>query len=130
MTHSRTEYKLWYKKPAAEWNEALPIGNGRLGGMVFGGVASDRVQLNEGSVWYGGFVDRHNPDARAYLPAIRRLLFGGDTRCDRSGRSGFLSWSRELTTTRRERSPYQPLSLQKKPYPLQQKVLALPSRFA
>ena len=45
--------ELWYAAPAAAWNEALPIGNGRLGAMVFGGVADERLQLNEDSVWAG-----------------------------------------------------------------------------
>jgi hypothetical protein len=46
--------KIWYRQPAAEWNEALPIGNGRLGGMIFGKAAKEKIQLNEDSVWYGG----------------------------------------------------------------------------
>lgn len=71
--------KLWYKEPAKpnEWNEALPIGNGSLGGMVFGGVATEHIQLNEDTVWYGGPRDRNNPDALKYLPEIRNLLFQG-----------------------------------------------------
>src|SRR5690554_7560974 len=66
--------RLWYKRPAKDWNEALPIGNGRLGGMVFGSVIRERIQLNEDSVWYGGPRDRHNRDALKYLPQIRNLL--------------------------------------------------------
>ena len=69
--------RLWYRKPAADWNEALPIGNGRLGGMVFGTVAEEHIQLNEDTVWYGGYIDRNNPDALANLPKIRQLLFEG-----------------------------------------------------
>ena len=65
---------LWYRKPASDWNEALPIGNGRLGGMVFGDTFRERVQLNEDSVWYGGHMDWNNPDALAYLPDIRRMI--------------------------------------------------------
>jgi alpha-L-fucosidase 2 len=53
-TASERELKLWYDKPAEEWVEALPIGNGRLGAMVFGGVETERIQLNEESVWTGG----------------------------------------------------------------------------
>ncbi|WP_058306228.1 glycoside hydrolase family 95 protein [Gracilibacillus massiliensis] len=68
---------LWYKQPANDWNEALPIGNGRLGGMVFGRVHKERVQLNEDSVWYGGPRDRNNPDALEHLPQIRKLLADG-----------------------------------------------------
>ena len=70
--------RLWYKSPASDWNEALPIGNGRLGGMVFGTVKREHVQLNEDSIWYGGPVDRNNPDALRYLPKIRELLFKGE----------------------------------------------------
>jgi alpha-L-fucosidase 2 len=66
---------LWYRAPAANWNEALPIGNGRLGAMVFGGVVDERLQLNEETVWAGQKLDRVNPRAAASLPEIRRLLF-------------------------------------------------------
>ncbi|QGH32939.1 glycoside hydrolase family 95 protein [Gracilibacillus salitolerans] len=68
---------IWYKQPAKEWNEALPVGNGRLGGMIFGGIHQERVQLNEDSVWYGGPRDRNNPDALEHLPQIRKLLADG-----------------------------------------------------
>ncbi len=70
-------YKLWYKEPAANWNEALPIGNGRLGGMIYGRVANEQVQLNEDSIWYGEPVDRNNPDALDNLPKVRKLLSEG-----------------------------------------------------
>jgi alpha-L-fucosidase 2 len=69
---------LWYRQPAGQWVEALPIGNGRLGAMVFGGVEQERVQLNEGTLWAGGPYDPANPEARAALPEIRRLLAAGD----------------------------------------------------
>ena len=68
---------LWYRAPAANWNEALPVGNGRLAAMVFGGVRDERLQLNEDSVWAGQKLDRVNPKAAASLPEIRRLLFEG-----------------------------------------------------
>lgn len=68
---------LWYKKPAETWEEALPIGNGRLGGMIFGKIYSERIQLNEDSIWYGGPRDRNNPDAASHLPKIRKLIFEG-----------------------------------------------------
>ena len=70
--------KLWYQQPAKEWEEALPLGNGRLGAMIFGDVASERLQVNEESMWYGGKVDRNNPDARKKLPEIRELIFKGE----------------------------------------------------
>jgi alpha-L-fucosidase 2 len=68
---------LWYRAPAATWNEALPIGSGRLGAMIFGGTARERVQLNEDTVWAGEKRDRINPDAAAAIPEIRRLLAAG-----------------------------------------------------
>lgn len=76
-SNHRKANKLWYSSPAQEWNEALPIGNGKLGAMVFGGVTNERVQLNEDSVWYGGPRDRNNPDAKHNLPEIRELLLSG-----------------------------------------------------
>ncbi|MFD2701419.1 glycoside hydrolase N-terminal domain-containing protein [Paenibacillus shunpengii] len=71
------ETMLWYDKPAQNWNEALPIGNGRLGGMVFGFVEEEQIQFNEDSIWYGGPRDRNNPDALENLTRIRELLFEG-----------------------------------------------------
>ncbi|HYF70750.1 MAG TPA: glycoside hydrolase family 95 protein [Ohtaekwangia sp.] len=71
------ELKLWYTKPAKNWNEALPIGNGRLGAMIFGGIAEERIQLNEESVWSGKKNDFINPAASKSLFAVRRLLFEG-----------------------------------------------------
>lgn len=68
------EHTLWYQSPAAVWNEALPLGNGTLGAMIYGGTTVDRYQLNEDTVWSGGPQDRVNPDAKRYLPEIRRLL--------------------------------------------------------
>ena len=72
--------RLWYKNPAVQWTEALPIGNGRLGAMVFGGVHKERIQFNEDSLWTGIPRDYSNPQAYEYLPEIRRLLFEGKQR--------------------------------------------------
>ena len=66
--------KLWYRQPASQWCEALPTGNGRLGGMVFGKVKEEMIQLNEDSVWSGKPLNRINPDAAKYLDEVRRLL--------------------------------------------------------
>ncbi|KFN09152.1 glycoside hydrolase family 95 protein [Paenibacillus macerans] len=77
MTSLEQKHRLWYRKPAAEWNEALPIGNGRLGAMIFGGTAEEKLQLNEDSVWYGGPRDRNNEDALPHLPQIRKLIMEG-----------------------------------------------------
>lgn len=70
---------LWYRQPAKDWNEALPVGNGRLGAMVFGGVADERIQLNEDSLWDGFPAENGaaNPASLAALPEIRRQLFEG-----------------------------------------------------
>lgn len=69
--------KLWYQHPAANWNEALPVGSGRISAMVFGGIFSERLQLNEQTVWSGKPEDFVNPEAKKALPQIRKLLFGG-----------------------------------------------------
>ena len=69
--------RLWYDHPASEWEEALPIGNGRSGAMVYGGTDRERLQVNEESIWLGGPVNRHNPDAKENLPKIRQLLRDG-----------------------------------------------------
>jgi alpha-L-fucosidase 2 len=67
---------LWYNKPASNWNEALPIGNGRVGAMVFGGVQEELIQMNEASLWTGGPVNLDpNPDAPKYLQPVREALF-------------------------------------------------------
>src|SRR4051812_20122276 len=68
---------LWYPRPAQKWVEALPIGNGRLGAMVFGGVEAEELALNEQTLWSGGPYDPANPEARAVLPRVRALLFAG-----------------------------------------------------
>ena len=72
------EALLWYRKPASNWQQqALPVGNGRIGAMVFGGAPTERLQLNEDTIWAGGRVDAVNPKALEALPEIRRLLFAG-----------------------------------------------------
>ena len=80
MINTGSKQSLWYSQPAREWNEALPIGNGRLGAMIFGGTAEEKLQLNEDSVWYGGPRDRNNEDALSHLPEIRELIIGGRLR--------------------------------------------------
>jgi alpha-L-fucosidase 2 len=90
---------LWYKQPATladtlpykmgktvnpfddrhrkGWVEALPIGNGRMGAMIFGGITKERIQLNEESLWAGYAHDENNPEAAAALPMVRKWLFEG-----------------------------------------------------
>ena len=74
-----TENKLWYKAPANDWNEALPLGNGKLGMMVFGGVSEERVQLNEETFWSGWECHEYdNPETAEHLDEMRRLVFAGE----------------------------------------------------
>lgn len=72
--------RLWYRQPALEWEEALPIGSGRLGAMVYGGADRELIQVNEESMWFGGTVNRHNPDMKKNLPLIREYLEKGEIR--------------------------------------------------
>jgi alpha-L-fucosidase 2 len=71
---------LRYDRPAQSWNEALPVGSGRLGAMVFGGVPRERIQFNEETLWTGGPHDYSHPGASEYLGKIRELLFAGKPR--------------------------------------------------
>jgi alpha-L-fucosidase 2 len=94
---------IWYRKPAEVWNEALPIGNGRLGGMVFGGVQSERIQLNEDTIWAGEKRDRNNPEGARGVPEVRRLLLSGKVKeAEALAEKSILSIPRRLP-------PYQPL---------------------
>ena len=68
---------IWFKSATTEWEEGMPIGNGRLGAMILGGVKEEKIHLNEESIWYGGSKERQNPDAIKYIPEIRELLFEG-----------------------------------------------------
>ncbi|HKN83668.1 MAG TPA: glycoside hydrolase family 95 protein, partial [Pyrinomonadaceae bacterium] len=77
FTVNDDELLLWYDKPAAEWTEALPIGNGRLAAMIFGGPASEQLQLNEDTLYAGSPYDPNNPEALHALPEARRLIFEG-----------------------------------------------------
>jgi alpha-L-fucosidase 2 len=77
-TANASPLRLWYRQPAKDWVEALPVGSGKLGAMVFGGVAAERLQLNEDTLWAGGPYDPANPEALTALPEIRRLIDAGD----------------------------------------------------
>ncbi|WP_187274284.1 glycosyl hydrolase family 95 catalytic domain-containing protein [Paenibacillus sp. N3.4] len=99
----RNREKLWYLQPAQEWVEALPIGNGRLGGMIFGRVQEERIQLNEDSIWYGGPKNGLNPDGSRFLTEIREQLFAGNV--EAATRLTRMS----LFSTPKYYNPYQPL---------------------
>jgi alpha-L-fucosidase 2 len=71
---------LWYDRPAQQWTEALPIGNGRISAMIFGGASQERLQLNEGTLWAGGPYDPVNPQAKEALPQVRQLINEGKYR--------------------------------------------------
>jgi alpha-L-fucosidase 2 len=68
---------LWYAAPAKAWTEALPVGNGHMGAMIFGGVGEERLQLNENTLWAGSPYNPVNPKAKAALPEVRRLVSEG-----------------------------------------------------
>lgn len=97
------ELRLWYKQPAKQWTEALPVGNGRLGGMIFGQVKEEKIQLNEDSIWYGGPKEGENSDALQHLPHIRKLLFDGDVE-----KATYLA-RMSMFSSPKYYNPYQPL---------------------
>lgn len=74
---SGDDLKLWYRQPAKIWVEALPVGNGRLGAMVYGSVGKERLQLNEDTLYAGGPYQADNPESLASLPKVRELIFAG-----------------------------------------------------
>jgi len=79
LVSAQQNEKLWYKQPSKEWTEALPVGNGRLGAMIFGKVNEELIQLNESTLWSGGPVPKSiNPDAPKFLPQVRDVLLNGE----------------------------------------------------
>ena len=79
-SEKRSGMKLWYQQPAQEWAEALPVGNGRLGAMVFGGTEHERLQFNEDTLWTGQPHEYQHEGAAKYLPTVRKLLSEGKQR--------------------------------------------------
>ncbi len=77
FAQTNSSLRLWYQQPATEWVEALPIGNGRIGAMVYGDPQNEKIQLNESTVWAGQPNRNDNPDAKDALPEVRRLIFEG-----------------------------------------------------
>lgn len=97
------DLRLWYQQPAANWNEALPIGNGRLAAMVFGGPQSEKIQLNEDTIWAGEKRDRINPEGAQNLAEVRRLLFAGKPK------EAEVLAERTIIAVPKRMPPYQPL---------------------
>ncbi|WP_409347046.1 glycosyl hydrolase family 95 catalytic domain-containing protein [Paenibacillus sp. MBLB4367] len=95
---------MWYERPASVWTEALPLGNGRLGAMVFGCMEQERISLNEDTLWAGYPAQEHNPDAYAYLQEARKLLAEG-----RYAEAQKLVQERMLGAEGNGVQPYQPL---------------------
>jgi alpha-L-fucosidase 2 len=95
--------QLWFDHPAAGWNEALPIGNGRLAAMVFGGIEQEHLQLNEETIYAGSRRDRVNPEARAAVPVVRRLLLEGKVK------EAEALAEKSLLAIPRRQPPYEPL---------------------
>lgn len=95
---------LWYQRPASSWIEALPLGNGRLGAMVFGGIQTERLALNESTVWTGGPYDSKG-EGQGYkaLPAIQKLVFEG------KGAEAEALFEKEMMSKTWEMAEYQPL---------------------
>ena len=102
QTRATNDTTLGYAQPAVKWTEALPIGNGRLGAMIFGGVTDERIQFNEDTLWTGQPHDYANTNGPQALPAIRALLAAGQNR-----EAGVLAKSNFLGTPSRQKA-YQP----------------------
>jgi len=99
---AESEFKLTYDEPAATWTEALPVGNGRIGAMVFGAVEDERFQINESTLWGGNPHDYPNHEAYGHLDEIRKLIFAGEIdEAQKLGMSSFMGQPRLLM-------PYQP----------------------
>jgi alpha-L-fucosidase 2 len=74
LAGENADFLLWFAEPAKQWSDALPVGNGRLGAMLFGGFSTERAALNEDTLWSGGPRDWNNPGAKQHLPVIRNLV--------------------------------------------------------
>ena len=92
VSNKHNDLRLWYVQPAVNWNEALPVGNGRLGSMVFGGVETERIQFNEETIWDGQPQDYSHQGAHEYLGELRQLVFDGkQTEAHALGMEKFMS---------------------------------------
>ena len=78
IEHPEHQYHLQYHTPASLWHDAMPLGNGKLGAMVYGHTGIERIQLNDDSLWYGAAMNRNNASLQEVLPEIRRLVLSGE----------------------------------------------------
>ncbi|PVD50201.1 glycoside hydrolase [Terrimonas sp.] len=78
LSIAQKDLELWYTAPAQKWTDAMPVGNGRMGGMVFGRWNHERIQLNEESIWAGSKINNNNKQSATHLPEIQKALFEGD----------------------------------------------------
>ena len=77
MTGQAQNHLLWYNHPATHWLQALPVGNSQLGAMIFGGITTEEIQLNEETFWSGSPHNNNSPEAKAHLQEVRQLIFQG-----------------------------------------------------
>ncbi|MDR3297722.1 MAG: glycoside hydrolase family 95 protein [Prevotellaceae bacterium] len=103
IAQPHNDYTLWYNKPAERWTEALPLGNGRMGAMVFGKAGHEEIQLNEETLWAGQPNNNANSKAKAELPRIRQLIFEGKYREAQNACDSFIQ------SKTNHGMPYQPL---------------------
>ncbi|MCC6287896.1 MAG: glycoside hydrolase family 95 protein [Chitinophagaceae bacterium] len=78
LSIAQKDLQLWYTAPAQKWTDAMPIGNGRIGGMIFGRYDHERIQLNEESIWAGSKINNNNKQSATHLPEIQKAIFDGD----------------------------------------------------
>lgn len=100
---SEASTKLWYNSPAVDFQDGVPIGNGRLGAVIFGTISQEKVALNEDSLWSGGYQERVNPDALATFPSIVGNLTNGNTTTSNQ------LWVSSMVGTPQSERVYQPL---------------------
>ena len=110
------DLSLWYLEPAEKWTEALPVGSGRMGAMVFGGTASERIQFNEDTLWKGKPHDYVREGAGTHLAEIRRLVFAG-----KADEAGKLAKEKTISDPVRQ-MPYQPFGDLRLDFPGHEKV--------
>ncbi len=77
LTTTAQDHKLWYDKPATHWLQALPIGNSHLGAMVYGGIGTEEIQLNEETFWSGSPYNNNSKESKEHLQEVRQLIFQG-----------------------------------------------------